>query len=60
MRALRIAVPDQLMLSLEDWHAESAAIWLSLPEQNRQAALTQLARLIRGGSLRGEPVRAAR
>jgi hypothetical protein len=60
MRALRIAVPAQLMLSMEDWHAASAAIWSSLPEANRQAALAQLARLIRGGSLPSEPGPAAR
>jgi hypothetical protein len=55
MRALRIAVPVQLMLGVEDRHAESSAIWPSLPELNRQAVLTQLARLIRSGSLRDEP-----
>ena len=55
MRALRIAVPVQLMLSMEDRHAETAAIWPSLPEQTRQAALAQLARLICAGSLRTEP-----
>jgi hypothetical protein len=57
MRALRIAVPAQLMLMMDDRHAESAAIWPSLPEQTRKAVLTQLARLIRGGPLRTEPAR---
>ena len=49
MRAPRIASPAQLMLSIDDRHAESTAIWSSLSDQTRQAVPGQLARLIRGG-----------
>jgi|SoimicMinimDraft_4_1059732.scaffolds.fasta_scaffold86349_1 hypothetical protein len=51
MRALRIAAPVQLVLPVDERHAEPAAIWHGLPEQARAQALMLLARLIRAGSL---------
>lgn len=54
MRALRIAVPVQLQLLVEDGHADPVAIWCGLPDSTRQAVLALLGRLIVAGSIEEE------
>jgi hypothetical protein len=50
LRALRIAAPCQLSLSLLDLPV-SASLWQSLPEEIRHQVLTLLARMIANGAL---------